>query len=649
MTDEELKQLAAKVAEELKKDSYGTGDIPKVNTLDAVYSLPANKKRPDATDEYEVVEVPIVQLQQPALDAAKVADEATENANIKAALAEEKANLANEKATLADVATGKTNKAIENAELATSAANASSASANQAAITANSSADNAEEKAALAVSAADNANDTANHPTYIGTDHYVYKWNKTTKSYNKTNIYTKGEAFSIKKVYPTVVALEDDVDNPDIEVGDFVLVNTDNVENPDNARLYVKVKNEDATYSYNFLVDMSGAIGFTGKTPQLFMGTINTSEAGSEAQATISEDGTDPDGNPKYKLNFTIPRGNPGAPFQVKGQYPTIDALVEAIPDGSLIEGFIAVGDKIPYEYYAWVNGAWTNQGKISSIESGKMVLIPSAVLNLTNTSTSNEILDAFGSKQTFIDVVTKIKNGSSAAINANGILMILSACNGITDESNNQYVLNIIFISPIDTTANFIITVTLKGDVATIQNSNYPYSYANIVSIPSDVMSLANESTSEQILAAFGGKPAFDALIEKLRADNVISMICGADVDSFGYIPIAFTAYNYVDSSNLKAQIIVSVGGEYLVLIITVANSVFSINKTAITTLSKSDLISDPSVGGSNKPASAEAVKILNATKVSSSNIRSMITLTQAEYDTIAQKDPNTLYIITE
>ena len=44
------------------------------------------------------------------------------------------------------------------------------------------------------VSAAiDNANDTANHPTKIGSDNYVYEWNKTTKAYQKTDILVKGD------------------------------------------------------------------------------------------------------------------------------------------------------------------------------------------------------------------------------------------------------------------------------------------------------------------------------------------------------------------------------------------------------------------------------------------------------------------------
>ena len=44
-----------------------------------------------------------------------------------------------------------------------------------------------------ALDAADNANDTANHPTYIGEDNYVYAWDKDSQSYVKSNIYVKGD------------------------------------------------------------------------------------------------------------------------------------------------------------------------------------------------------------------------------------------------------------------------------------------------------------------------------------------------------------------------------------------------------------------------------------------------------------------------
>lgn len=280
---------------------------------------------------------------------------------------------------------------------------------------ANTAASNANEKAVLADTAAANANDTAEHPTYIGQDHYVYKWNKTAQAYDKTDIYTKGDAFFIKKVYASVANMEADKSNPDITEGDFVLVNTGDVEDPDNAKLYVKADGD-----FEFLVDMSGAIGFTGKTPQFSIGTISTLEAGSTATATISEDGVDSDGNPKYKINFAIPRGNPGAPFRVAGEYATLEALKSAVPDGSAVDGFMAVGTEAPYDYYAWVNGDWVNQGKIAGGGSGNVVVIPAAAMSLSDQATSDEIFNAFGGKDAFMDICQSIINKDTVCVVAN-------------------------------------------------------------------------------------------------------------------------------------------------------------------------------------------------------------------------------------
>lgn len=128
--------------------------------------------------------------------------------------------------------------AIKKSEEATS-------NANNAAVTAN-------EKASLANTAAQNAEEVANNPTYIGKDHYVYVYNKDTESFDKTDIYCKGE---------------------------------------------------------------------------------------------------------------------PGSSFRVAGEYATLEALKSAVPDGSAVDGFMAVGTEAPYDYYAWVNGEWVSQGKIGGID----------------------------------------------------------------------------------------------------------------------------------------------------------------------------------------------------------------------------------------------------------------------------------------
>lgn len=53
--------------------------------------------------------------------------------------------------------------------------------------------DSANKAAKAANDAATNANDTGDHPTYVGKDNYVYKWNKISKTYDKTDIFVKGD------------------------------------------------------------------------------------------------------------------------------------------------------------------------------------------------------------------------------------------------------------------------------------------------------------------------------------------------------------------------------------------------------------------------------------------------------------------------
>lgn len=62
-------------------------------------------------------------------------------------------------------------------------------------------------------------------------------------------------------------------------------------------------------------------------------------------------------------------KGEPGSSFRVAGEYATLEALKSAVPDGSAVDGFMAVGTEAPYDYYAWVNGEWVSQGKIGGIE----------------------------------------------------------------------------------------------------------------------------------------------------------------------------------------------------------------------------------------------------------------------------------------
>ena len=53
--------------------------------------------------------------------------------------------------------------------------------------------DNANNAATAADNATKSAEEVADNPTYVGTDNYVYRYDRTTKAYVKTEVYVKGE------------------------------------------------------------------------------------------------------------------------------------------------------------------------------------------------------------------------------------------------------------------------------------------------------------------------------------------------------------------------------------------------------------------------------------------------------------------------
>lgn len=178
------------------------------------------------------------------------------------------------------------------------------------------------------------AKSVSDHPGYIGNDYHVYVWDYVTGTYNKTATILRPEGFSVYRTYPSVETMEADLMN--VPEGKFVLINTNDVEIPDNAKLYVR-----GATSFEYLVDMSGAIGFTGKTPQITIGNVTV---GSSASATLSPDGFDEDGNPMYKLNLVVVPGPRGfIPLIETGTVMTGEAggeaAVDLLPNGQTEDG----------------------------------------------------------------------------------------------------------------------------------------------------------------------------------------------------------------------------------------------------------------------------------------------------------------------
>ena len=314
-TEQDLREIE----DELKKGSQGVGDVPEAESLDGITSLPAYQEV-EGQDMPSIVRAPLTLLAAPALDAADKANAAATKAESNATAAQTAANSANEKAGLAAQAASDANAAKEGAETATQSAN--------------NAASNAEEKAAAANTAAQDAEKVANNPTYIGKDHYVYVYNKETESFDKTDIYCKGE---------------------------------------------------------------------------------------------------------------------PGSSFRVAGEDATLEALKSAVPDGSAVDGFMAVGTGAPYDYYAWVNGEWVSQGKIGGIDeaptdgkaygrkNGDWAEVPEH-LNLTSENLNDINGAGFATQKSPTDYTSPENN---YPINENGALIFANANYGHSNQIYGSYLTN--------------------------------------------------------------------------------------------------------------------------------------------------------------------------------------------------------------
>lgn len=109
-----------------------------------------------------------------------------------------------------------------------------------------------------AIAATDKAEEIAsNPPKIVDGDWWIY--NYETKQYVNTGIAAIGDAFTYKKEYPSIEAMEADWGTADVKLGEYVLINTNNVEDPDDAKVYLKTQE-----GWKFIVDLSGMQGIQG-------------------------------------------------------------------------------------------------------------------------------------------------------------------------------------------------------------------------------------------------------------------------------------------------------------------------------------------------------------------------------------------------
>lgn len=88
----------------------------------------------------------------------------------------------------------------------------------------------------------------------------------------------KGDAFAIAKTFASVSAMNAGFATDGVKEGQFVIIDTGNVDDEDNAKLYVK-----GAFAYKYITDLSGATGMQG--PQGVQGIQGkTGETGAKGE-----------------------------------------------------------------------------------------------------------------------------------------------------------------------------------------------------------------------------------------------------------------------------------------------------------------------------------------------------------------------------
>lgn len=130
--------------------------------------------------------------------------------------------------------------------------------ANEAADKANQAVEEIEGIVDDAIAATDKAEEIAsNPPKIVDNDWWIYNYD--TKQYVNTGVSAIGDAFTYKKEYPSIEAMEADWGTADVKLGEYVIINANDVEDPDDAKVYLKTQE-----GWKFIVDLSGMQGIQG-------------------------------------------------------------------------------------------------------------------------------------------------------------------------------------------------------------------------------------------------------------------------------------------------------------------------------------------------------------------------------------------------
>lgn len=142
-----------------------------------------------------------------------------------------------------------------------------------------------------------------NPPKIVDGNWYIYDYVNDT--YQDSGINAVGDAFTIVKTYSSVQAMQDDYNNPEVKKGQFVMIDTGDVENEEDSRLYLKGNTE-----WKFISDLSGAQGIQGLSA--YQVAVQHGFEGTEDEWLISLKGEKGETGPKGDKGDTGEKGATG-------------------------------------------------------------------------------------------------------------------------------------------------------------------------------------------------------------------------------------------------------------------------------------------------------------------------------------------------
>ena len=142
-----------------------------------------------------------------------------------------------------------------------------------------------------------------NPPKIVDGNWYIYDYAKDT--YQDSGINAVGDAFVIVKTYPSIQAMQNDYNNPEVKTGQFVMIDAGDVENEEDSRLYLKGDTE-----WKFISDLSGAQGIQGLSA--YQVAVQHGFEGTEDEWLISLKGEKGETGPKGDKGDTGEKGATG-------------------------------------------------------------------------------------------------------------------------------------------------------------------------------------------------------------------------------------------------------------------------------------------------------------------------------------------------